>query len=127
MASQGIKKHTLQEPEGRANVRGMAALMESSFKEGQLKLRVLCDRVDAVVTPEFKRQCDAAWNRGTKSLEVDLNTVNFIDSSGVGAILGLFKKMSADHPDVKLTGVKPEVQEILELLRLHRIFQIEPA
>jgi len=55
----------------------------------------------------------------------DLASLDFIDSSGVGALLSLYKRLPPPNPSVKLLRVKPTVQAVIELLRLHRIFEIE--
>ena len=50
--------------------------------------------------------------------------VDFIDSSGVGALLGVYKRLSGDEPNLQLKRLQPPVQSVIELLRLHTIFDI---
>jgi anti-sigma B factor antagonist len=96
---------------------------------GELKDRTLCltvhgPRLDAASAREFKKVCDECWEAGIERLTIDLREVEFLDSSGVGALLSVYKKLPPDKPSVKLLHVQPAVQTVIELLRLHRIFTI---
>ena len=96
---------------------------------GELKDRTLCitvhvSRLDAASSRDFKKLCDEFWQPGVERLTIDLGEVEFLDSSGVGALLSVYKKLPADKPSVKLLHVQPAVQTVIELLRLHRIFTI---
>jgi anti-sigma B factor antagonist len=57
-------------------------------------------------------------------VRVDLSQVDFIDSSGIGALLSLFKSA---QQKMTLVNPKPAVVSVLELLRLHRVFPLEGA
>jgi anti-anti-sigma factor len=104
----------------------MGVLLDSLFKDGRLALTVKTDRLDAASAREFRAECDAAWPDAVEQLSVDLSRVEFVDSSGIAALLSLYRRLSPDQPNVSLTGVKPRVQTVIELLRLHRIFKIAP-
>jgi anti-sigma B factor antagonist len=96
---------------------------------GELKDRTLCltvhtTRLDAASARDFKKACDEYWQPTVERLTIDLREVEFLDSSGVGALLSVYKKLPADKPSVKLLHVQPPVQTVIELLRLHRIFTI---
>lgn len=82
-------------------------------------------RLEASVTRDFKTELEAAWKPGTTSVVVDLMEVEFIDSSGVGTLLGIYKRLQGEHPSVRLLRVQPAVQTVIELLRLHRVFEVQ--
>ena len=82
-------------------------------------------RLDAAAARDFKLECEAAWQTGVDAVEIDLSPVEFVDSSGIGALLSVYKKLPAQSTGVKLLRVKPGVQAVIELLRLHRIFEIQ--
>ena len=96
---------------------------------GELKDRTLCltvhtPRLDAATARDFKKVCEECWAPEVERLTIDLAQVDFLDSSGVGALLSVYKKLPADKPSVKLLHVQPPVQTVIELLRLHRFFTI---
>jgi anti-sigma B factor antagonist len=54
---------------------------------------------------------------------LDLSEVDFIDSSGLGAIVTELKKVRPDG-DIRLSGVRDRVKSLLELTRLEQYFEI---
>jgi ABC-type transporter Mla MlaB component len=53
--------------------------------------------------------------------------LEFIDSSGVGALLHVNRLLSEDRRPVRLTGVGKKVISLLELMHVHRSFDLNPA
>src|SRR6266540_3332843 len=52
---------------------------------------------------------------------IDLSHLRLIDSSGVGAIVALFKKVKAYEGSLAVVGVQEQPLAILRLLRLDRV------
>ncbi len=104
----------------------MPQIASGELKEHTLCLTVHTPRLDAASARDFKKACEELWAPGIECLAIDLREVQFLDSSGVGALLSVYKKLPADKPSVKLLNVQPAVQTVIELLRLHRIFTIVP-
>ncbi len=102
----------------------MSLVLEGQTIAGALKAEVGVSRLDAASTRDFKRRVDAIWGDDVQSVELDFSRVEFIDSSGVGALLGVYKRLPEGSGSVRLTRVKAPVQSVIELLRLHRIFEI---
>jgi anti-sigma B factor antagonist len=100
--------------------------LRASVDGGCLELHVTLSRLDAASAADFRKECGEAWDGTVNRVVVDLNEVQFVDSSGVGALLGLYKRLPPPNPNVVLRHVQPPVQSVIELLRLHRIFELEP-
>jgi anti-sigma B factor antagonist len=90
-----------------------------------LKILVKVARLDAATVREFKRECQKIWISKINDVSVDLSQVAFLDSSGIGALLSLYKLLPTSNPSFKLRRVQPAVQAMIELLRLHRIFDVQ--
>ena len=58
------------------------------------------------------------------TLNLDLSTVTFLDSSGLGALISLHKSLRNQNGTVRLVNPSSGVLQILELTRLHRVFEI---
>ena len=58
---------------------------------------------------------------------VDLSTCEFIDSSFLGALVVSLKKVTAMGGDLRLVGFQPAVHSMLELTRMHRVFESFPT
>lgn len=65
---------------------------------------------------------DAIEKYGDVVLQLD--RLEFVDSSGLGALMRLMQAARAKGGDVKLTGVPPRVRKILELTHLSSQFEI---
>ncbi len=63
---------------------------------------------------------------GDRSLIVDLSNVTFLDSSALGVLVTAMKTARAVGGDVRLCGLSPQLQQILELTRLTRVFDVYP-
>ncbi len=107
-------------------LRGMGKILSSSVDGNTLNLTVSCQRLDAVTARDFKAEVEALWQPQVQKLVVDVGTVEFVDSSGIGALLSIYKKLPPESASIKLLQVHPTVQAVIELLRLHRIFEIQP-
>ncbi|MEM6821011.1 MAG: STAS domain-containing protein [Verrucomicrobiota bacterium] len=102
----------------------MSDLLNSSLKENVLKLAFKISRLDASCARDLKAEFTEIWKDGIQSVEIDFSKVEFIDSSGIGALLSVHKKLDPNQGGVLLLNVQSQVQAVIELLRLHRIFEI---
>jgi anti-sigma B factor antagonist len=98
---------------------------DAKLEGGTLTLTLFVSRLDAASASEFKKEIATIWKPEINTVFADLCNLEFIDSSGVGALLSLYKRLPPPNPSVKLLRTSPPVQAVLELLRLHRIFEIE--
>jgi anti-sigma B factor antagonist len=78
--------------------------------------------LDAVSTPEIRPMIDALVAEQRPSVTVDLSSLRLIDSSGVGAIVSLYKRMRAQGGQVTVKGLRDQPLAIFRLLRLDRVF-----
>jgi anti-sigma B factor antagonist len=100
--------------------------LEISRTGDQLDILAHVRRLDAATAREVKEEVEKAWGAGIQTVGIDLQGVEFIDSSGVGALLSIYKRLPAGTGSVKLRHVQPAVQSVIELLRLHRVFELQP-
>jgi anti-sigma B factor antagonist len=54
-------------------------------------------------------------------LVIDLEQVSFIDSSGIGALVGLLKKLGT-RGDVVICGMADNVRQMFRITRMDRVF-----
>ena len=72
----------------------------------------------------FRDQARAAFDSRHKFIEIDLSQTTFIDSCGLGALIALQKTACSHKRTVRLLNPQPPVNQILELTRMHHIFEI---
>lgn len=79
--------------------------------------------IDSRNAVEVKRQA-LAHLRAAPNVIVDLTGVEFVDSAGIGALIGLFKHARGRGGRARFCGLTPGVLSVLELIQLDRIFEI---
>jgi anti-sigma B factor antagonist len=74
----------------------------------------------------FREKSRAALPQTLKTIEIDLSQTHFVDSCGLGALISLYKAANHYNGDVtiRLLNPAPSVQQLFELTRMHRIFEI---
>lgn len=79
--------------------------------------------LDASNSDEFKRDI-AQVVEGYHKVIMDLETISFMDSAGLGAMLSAFKKVRSEGGLFRIYGLSNEVKALFELVRMHRLFEI---
>jgi anti-sigma B factor antagonist len=80
-------------------------------------------RLDAKVAVAFKEFIAKTIDAGLFFIVLDLSQVEFIDSSGLGAIVTAVRMLSR-RGDVVITGVQGEVQMMFSLTRMDKVFRV---
>jgi anti-sigma B factor antagonist len=80
-------------------------------------------QLDASTADEFKDAITPILDANQQVL-VDLSRLDFVDSSGLGAFLICLRHAQAQGGDMKLCSMLPQVRQLFELVRLHRLFHI---
>ncbi len=102
----------------------MADYTFEAQSDSQLLITIKKAKFDASSVGEFKQQLESSWKPTITSVDIDFGKVEFIDSSGIGALLSVQKRLSTGSQPIRLLNAKPNVVSVIELLRLHRVFSV---
>jgi len=84
--------------------------------------------LNAAIAPELKSKFVVLSNEGIKRLVLDLSQLEFVDSSGLSAILTADRLWGGEHGSFILTGVhQPSVQKLISISRLDKVLNILPT
>ncbi|MEL6102970.1 MAG: STAS domain-containing protein [Pseudomonadota bacterium] len=83
-------------------------------------------RIDAAVAIEFKDAMREKTDGGSDVVVLDLSVVEFIDSSGLGAIVASMKNMGKGRT-LALAGLTPTVEKVFRLTRMDSVFPVYPT
>lgn len=87
---------------------------------------VNASRIDAAVAIRFKDIMRGMTEFGPERIVLDLSQVDFVDSSGLGAIVASMKQLgSASKLD--LAGLTPNVDKVFRLTRMDTVFAIHDS
>jgi anti-sigma B factor antagonist len=66
----------------------------------------------------------ATWPEPVSSCVVDLNDCDFLDSSGIRALLLCQRHLDGGNGTIRLVGVKPHIDRVLRIAGLQKVVQI---
>lgn len=81
-------------------------------------------KLNALITEEVKEELTQFFEKPNTKLILNLEGINYVDSSGFGVFLSIMKKANNNYGFFKLCNIAPEVMELFKLLQLHNIFEI---
>lgn len=97
-----------------------------SDEAGKIVVRMSEKRLDAAIAGEFKDTVRPHVAARGPDLVLDLAAVEFLDSSGLGAVIAL-RKALPDGRRMVLRGLTPNVDRVFRLTRMDKVFDILPC
>jgi stage II sporulation protein AA (anti-sigma F factor antagonist) len=92
---------------------------------GDKLILVLSGELDHHSAEEVRNKIDDIINRvGTNKVIMDFANVTFMDSSGIGVIIGRYKKLTMKNGTLCITRVKGSVERVFELSGLFKIIKV---
>ena len=84
---------------------------------------VICSgKLTSVVAEEFKQEIRALIPQ-TKRIILDLNDVGFLDSSGLGAIIGVYVTARKASCELQLINLSKKVRDLLGMTKMLSVFE----
>lgn len=84
-------------------------------------------KFNLVAAPQFTARISDLVAAGKTRLVVDLHGVDFIDSSGLGALIGGLKSARQQGGDLRIAAAGEQVRAVLKLTNLDRILAPYPT
>lgn len=95
-------------------------------KEGVSVIEVTVSSLDASNTDAFKDAVKPLMQEGDR-IALDMKMLDFMDSSGLGSLVWMLRESEKNQGAIRLACVTRPIQTLLEMVRMHRIFQIHPS
>lgn len=83
--------------------------------------------LDVVGGPELREAVMAAVREGHRLLVLDLTAVDFVDSFGLGVVIGALKRTRLLDGDLRVVVTEPRVRRIFEVCDLDRVFDFHSS
>jgi anti-sigma B factor antagonist len=84
---------------------------------------VICSgRLTVDVAGEFKQEVRDLIPK-TKRIVLDLNEVGFIDSSGLGALIGVYVSARKSHCELQLINLSKKVRDLMGMTKMLSVFE----
>ncbi|MDA0266420.1 MAG: STAS domain-containing protein [Cyanobacteria bacterium] len=82
--------------------------------------------LDSTQADSFRQQVDDALADGAEKLLIDLTHISFVDSSGLGALVMVLKKVRAAQKEMFVCSINDQVRMLFELTSMDRVFEVLP-
>jgi anti-sigma B factor antagonist len=96
-------------------------------RNGVTVVRPLGDRIDAQVSPMLAERLGGVFAAGAHRLLIDLGRVEFMDSSGIGVLVGLYKRVQHGGGVLGLACPQPNVLATLRLARVDGVLGVHAS
>jgi anti-sigma B factor antagonist len=100
--------------------------LDHDLKDGVLVITPAEPRIDAAVAIQFKDLMRSLTQDANGRVVLDLRRVDFVDSSGLGAIVGAMKQMGG-QARLELASLTPNVAKVFRLTRMDTVFKIHDS
>jgi len=103
----------------------MTLKVETSTPREGVAVIQLGGEVDVYTSPRLKQEMVDLLNRGLVNLVVDLNAVEYLDSTGLGVLIGGLKRAREREGDLRLICDNMRILRIFEITGLTKIFDVD--
>lgn len=82
--------------------------------------------VDAYTAPELRETLRGVVDEKHPDLVIDFRQVSFVDSTGLGVLVGVLKRQRAAGGTLRLSGLSNQLAKVIRLTGLDAVFEIYP-
>src|SRR6266567_7801548 len=103
---------------------GPVDLYLSTRHEGDRTVIDVGGEIDVYTAPKLREQLVDLVNQGRYHLVVDMEAVDFLDSTGLGVLVGGLKRVRAHDGSLRLVCTKERILKIFRITGLTKVFPI---
>jgi len=101
--------------------------MQTELTNRNLIIKINGD-IDHHIVREIKSKIEREYRHSNaRNIIFDLSSVNFMDSSGIGMIIGRYKFLRNSGASLAIVNIKPELESIIEISGLKKIISFYPS
>jgi anti-sigma B factor antagonist len=93
-------------------------------REGSRAVAELAGELDAATAPQLREEMLALVADGVRTLVLDMAGLALIDSTGLGVLVGVLKRVLQHGGELQLQAPRQAVRKVLDITGLDRIFTI---
>ena len=80
--------------------------------------------LNILIAQSLKEEVAQYLTKANTKLVLDLAGIEYVDSSGFGALLSILRNAKNNDSQFKICNISPDVMELVKLLQLHNVFDI---
>lgn len=79
--------------------------------------------IDSVVTPKYRSSLEALLDENSGDVIFNFKHMSFIDSSGIGLILGRYNQLKGDNRKLRISNLNSTAYKLFELSGIFKIME----
>jgi anti-sigma B factor antagonist len=91
--------------------------LDVSERDGATVLAVTGE-VDVATAPQLRQEAVRLAGSGGSRLVIDLSGVDFLDSTGLGVIVGVLKRVRTHGGELAIAGAENHVRKVFDITRI---------
>lgn len=99
-------------------------VMDNTIENGKLRV-LLKGEVDISTAPEFKTRLYELVGEGDKDIELFCEELSYIDSTGLGILVGALKRVKKNENSVYIYRLKENIKKLFRITGLDKVFILE--
>ena len=93
---------------------------------GEVMSAYLIGELDHHTAKEMREEIDNALDMNMPTLLIiDFSEITFMDSSGIGLVMGRYRKISKSGAELHITGTSPQIYKVMKLAGIERLARLE--
>ncbi|MDI9494809.1 MAG: STAS domain-containing protein [Bacillota bacterium] len=80
--------------------------------------------VDIYTSPQLKTNVFALIEDNKKDIIIDGESLVYIDSTGLGVLMSIYKNMKERNLNFKIVNLKPNIYKLFDITGLNKVFDI---
>lgn len=81
--------------------------------------------VDIYTSPEFKNKIIDLIEKKSVNILINGEELEYIDSTGLGVLMNLYKKSQEHKLNIKIINLKPNIYKLFDITGLNKVFDIK--
>jgi len=87
---------------------------------------VVSGEIDVATSPLLRNELNALVGRGARDITLEFAGVSFVDSSGLGVLVGTYKRLREDGDgSIRILGAQPSVRKVFEITGLEAALLVD--
>lgn len=83
----------------------------------------IAGELDLITAPQLRRMAGDLIDMGIGHLVIDMTDTTFLASTGLGALVGLARRMRERGGEFSIRNARPHVRKVIEITGLVELFQ----
>ncbi len=94
------------------------------LERGDASVLAVSGEVDVATVPRLREKLHSLVAEGSPRIVVDLERVDFLDSTGLGVLVGALKRVRANGGELALVCTSARIRKVFEVTGLTKVFSL---